>query len=472
MPINMDGSGAGSNKDSYNHKWSSLAKGNTIATNKWYNRGDKYTPKSITIHSMEGNDTAQKYAQKLKDSNNRISYNYCIGSDGTIWGSVPEEFGSISSNSKNHDLESINIVMAVVNDNGEVTQEAWNSLVRLAKDVSSRYGFTLEYTGDKSGTVTTHAMFFDDTDCPGSYLTGKLSQLADEANGKSSSDSSGNSSTSSSSTTSSSSGDALSKIPAGVINLEFSYGYNDGQMSEVHRGVMTEYDISFDPTGATLTIEGVSLEFVSFNDPNSVTYKGMTIEEIIRSIAKEEGWIIDDDSIEPIAEVKESVTYSLTTAAAASGGLTNVYDNGSGSSSTGSGGTITDGSMNATQQKLVNAANARTTGRAGWCAEWVSLVFQDAGLGYPGGNACDMYDKWCKSSDKSQLKPGMIIAIHPSPTSSYGHIGIYIGNNTVRHNAGGNVKNSTVDEWIKDYTPSNATNIAKWGWADNNDLSK
>ena len=446
------------------YRWSSLINGSTIATGKVYNR--ESSPKSITIHSMAGNDLASTYADKLKAAAQRISYNYIIDSDGNIWGCVPEEYGSISSNNRSHDLETINIIVAVVNDNGEVTQEAWNSLVALSSDISVRYGFDLNYTGDSSGTVTTHSMFSSDTDCPGEYLTNQLSQLSAESNEKSLARTSASGGGSTSTTAPS---DTASGVPAGVINLEFSYGYHDGQMSEVHRGFMTEYDVSFNAYGSTLTIEGVSSEFISFNDPKSVTYKGMTIEEIIRSIADEEGWIVDEDSIEPIADVEESTVYSLTTGSAAPSQLTNIYDDGS--TSTDSSGTISDGTINSTQQKIIDSANARTTGRSGWCAEWVSLVFKDAGQGYPGGNACDMYDKWCTSTDRSQLKPGMIIAIHPSPTSDYGHVGIYIGNNTVRHNAGGTVKNSTVDEWISTYTPDNPTNVVKWGWVEGKNLS-
>ena len=451
-------------------RWSSLISGSTIATNKWYNRGDKYKPTSITIHSMEGNDGAEEYAMKLSEGTGKTSYNYCIGSDGTIWGSVPEEYGSKSCNSRNHDLETINIVVATVNDNGEITQEAWDSLVRLSADVGNRYGFELSYTGNKDGTIHTHAMYKSGTDCPGAYLTSQLSQLADEANARNSSSSSSSTSGSSeSSTTSSSTSGVDALIASGVINLEFSYGYNDGQMSEVHRGVMTEYDVDFNAYGSTLTIEGVSKEFVSFRDPKSVTYKGMTIEEIVRSIADEEGWIVEEDSIEPIADVKESIVYSLTTGMSMGN---NIYDGNNLVAGSGSGsGTISDGTITATQQKVIDSARSHTTGQAGWCAKWVSQVFDGAGLGYPGGDACDMYDSWCTSSNKSDLKPGMIIAIHPSPTSNFGHVGIYIGNDTIRHNAGGTVKDNSVDEWISTYTPKNATNIAKWGWINGKDLS-
>ena len=65
MAINTDGTSK--------YRWSTLIDGSTIATNKWYNRGNKYKPKSITIHSMAGNDSAWSYAEKLSVASQRIS---------------------------------------------------------------------------------------------------------------------------------------------------------------------------------------------------------------------------------------------------------------------------------------------------------------------------------------------------------------------------------------------------------------
>ena len=48
---------------------------------------------------------------------------------------------------------------------------------------------------------------------------------------------------------------------------------------------------------------------------------------------------------------------------------------------------------------------------AGWCAMWVSQVYQNAGLGYIGGNANDMYRNHTFTSDRSKLKVGMLVAV-------------------------------------------------------------
>ena len=163
-----------------------------------------------------------------------------------------------------------------------------------------------------------------------------------------------------------------SYIADGNRTLEFSYGYNDGEMSDTYSVTMTEYSIDFAASGATLSIEGVSEPVVNdFADPKSVTYKNMTIEEIIRSIAEEEGWIINDDSIEPIAEVKESEVYSIATSVASS--VTDPFS-GANSSSGSSGGTVDDGTIGDTQQKIIDSCKQVRFQGTGWCAKWVVML--------------------------------------------------------------------------------------------------
>ena len=90
------------------------------------------------------------------------------------------------------------------------------------------------------------------------------------------------------------------------------------------------------------------------------------------------------------------------------------------------------------QKKIVNAAYITPSPGAGWCAMWVSQVYQNAGLGYIGGNACDMYRNYTFTSDRSKLKVGMLVAVESSSSGStagltYGHVGIYIGNGQYVH---------------------------------------
>ena len=104
------------------------------------------------------------------------------------------------------------------------------------------------------------------------------------------------------------------------------------------------------------------------------------------------------------------------------------------------------------QKKIVNAAYITPSPGAGWCAMWVSQVYQNAGLGYIGGNACDMYRNYTFTSDRSKLKVGMLVAVESSSSGSsagltYGHVGIYIGDGKVIDNIG-RVRVTTLDDWI------------------------
>lgn len=104
------------------------------------------------------------------------------------------------------------------------------------------------------------------------------------------------------------------------------------------------------------------------------------------------------------------------------------------------------------QKKIVNAAYITPSPGAGWCAMWVSQVYQNAGLGYIGGNANDMYRNHTFTSDRSKLKVGMIVAVESSSSGgqaglTYGHVGIYIGDGKVMDNIGV-VRVTTLDDWI------------------------
>lgn len=117
------------------------------------------------------------------------------------------------------------------------------------------------------------------------------------------------------------------------------------------------------------------------------------------------------------------------------------------------------------QQRVVQSAYSTPSPGTGLCAKWVSQVFQNAGFGYVGGNADDMYANYCTSSNKANLKVGMIIAVpsHPHTAAGriYGHVGVYVGDNTVRDNIG-YIRTINVDSWISYYGP---TSTPRWGWA-------
>ncbi|HHU3772469.1 TPA: CHAP domain-containing protein [Streptococcus pyogenes] len=104
------------------------------------------------------------------------------------------------------------------------------------------------------------------------------------------------------------------------------------------------------------------------------------------------------------------------------------------------------------QKKIVNVAYITPSPGAGWCAMWVSQVYQNAGLGYIGGNANDMYRNYTFTSDRSKLKVGMLVAVESSSSGgtaglTYGHVGIYIGDGKVIDNIG-HIRVTILDDWI------------------------
>lgn len=117
------------------------------------------------------------------------------------------------------------------------------------------------------------------------------------------------------------------------------------------------------------------------------------------------------------------------------------------------------------QRRVVESAFLTPSPGGGLCAEWIMRLMNRAGCGYAGDyDADDMYYAWCKSSDLSELKPGMIIAV-PSHTHTYmgglyGHVCVYVGNGTVMDNVG-YVRTSSLDWWLDWY---HTNSVPQWGW--------
>lgn len=133
----------------------------------------------------------------------------------------------------------------------------------------------------------------------------------------------------------------------------------------------------------------------------------------------------------------------------------------------GNGGTINDGTLTENQQKVINAAKSVGSPGPGLCAGWVSSVFAASGVTTFYGNACDQYDDWCHSSNKSDLKPGMIVAIRQHSATEmgaiYGHVGIYVGGGMLMDNVG-EIRTISVDEWIDYYNGYSMGHQVQWGW--------
>ena len=177
-----------------------------------------------------------------------------------------------------------------------------------------------------------------------------------------------------------------------------------------------------------------------------------------------------DSEILAAAQAEEAARKAAAAAAAAAN-KNNSYSGGSssGGSSSGGGsyapGTPQQNAGSGKQQAVVNACYSTPSPGQNWCAAWVTNVFRNAGVGYFGGNACDMFNAWCYSSDRSALQVGMIVADSShsgtgAPGLIYGHVGIYVGGGIVMSNEGA-ITSKSLDSFISFYGTGSGV---RWGW--------
>lgn len=179
-----------------------------------------------------------------------------------------------------------------------------------------------------------------------------------------------------------------------------------------------------------------------------------------------------DSEILAAAQAEEAAKKAAAAAAAAAAAnKNNSYSGGSssGGSSSGGGsyapGTPQQNAGSGKQQAVVNACYSTPSPGQNWCAAWVTNVFRNAGVGYFGGNACDMFNAWCYSSDRSALQVGMIVADSShsgtgTPGLLYGHVGIYVGGGIVMSNEGA-ITSKSLDSFISFYGTGSGV---RWGW--------
>ena len=138
---------------------------------------------TITIHHVAGNATVEALGKLFADPSRQASANYGIGSDGRIACFVEEENRAWTSSSSANDGRAITIEVANCGGAPDwpVSDKAYAALIDLCEDICRRYGFTLNFTGDKTGNLTMHK-WFKATACPGPYLESKFSAIAEEVN--------------------------------------------------------------------------------------------------------------------------------------------------------------------------------------------------------------------------------------------------------------------------------------------------
>lgn len=161
---------------------SSLVNYTKISPNKSSRNGNSI--RKITVHHMAGNLTVETCGNVFASSSRQASSNYGIGTDGRVGMYVEEKDRAWTSSNGANDRQAVTIEVA--NDslapNWTVSDTAWKKLVDLCVDICKRNGISsLIWTGDSSGTLTTHDMFAN-TNCPGPYLKPKMPELANAVN--------------------------------------------------------------------------------------------------------------------------------------------------------------------------------------------------------------------------------------------------------------------------------------------------
>ena len=161
--------------------YSNLVKYVHISPNSSNPRNQKIS--AIVIHHMAGNATVEVCGNIFAEPGRQASSNYGIGTDGRVACYVEEENRAWTTGSREIDNRAITIEVANCSrePNWEVSDEALESLIALCADICKRYGFKLNYTGDKSGNLHMHK-WYQATACPGPYLESKFAYIAEEVN--------------------------------------------------------------------------------------------------------------------------------------------------------------------------------------------------------------------------------------------------------------------------------------------------
>ena len=241
--------------------------------------------------------------------------------------------------------------------------------------------------------------------------------------------------------------------------------FSSASFEELESNVYYMDKISESDSRMIQEVKDLKAELVSQRDTlreqKEMESKQAETQSVLAGLSDQEKKLMDQRDSELAAMAKEKAEQAAAAKAAAAAAA--ARNSGAGAANvtgTISGGGATTGS----QQAVVNACHTTPSPGLGLCAMWVSQVFSNAGYGYASGNACDMYNAWCTSSNRGDLKPGMIVAVsshaHTSAGRIYGHIGIYVGGGVTMDNVG-YIRTINVNEWIAYY---GTTVTPRWGW--------
>lgn len=154
-----------------------------LSPNADFPRGDVI--RKVTIHHMAGDFPLESLGASFAQRDRRASSNYAIDSQGRVGLYVEEGNQAWTSRSPENDSQAVTIEVANDEIGGEwhVGDTAYERLIDLCADVCRRNGIEkLQYTGDETGNLTLHSMFYSGTECPGPYLKGRMDEIAAEVN--------------------------------------------------------------------------------------------------------------------------------------------------------------------------------------------------------------------------------------------------------------------------------------------------
>ena len=147
---------------------------------------------TITIHVIEGQVTAERLGEEFANPDRRASANYSVDKDGRVGMYVEEKDRAWTSGSATNDNRAITIEVASDTEPPyKVNDNVLDALVELLGDICKRNDIpALLWKNDKSlvGKVDKQNMtvhkWFQDTSCPGEYMMGKMSEIAERVNAK------------------------------------------------------------------------------------------------------------------------------------------------------------------------------------------------------------------------------------------------------------------------------------------------
>ncbi|MDE6952333.1 MAG: N-acetylmuramoyl-L-alanine amidase [Erysipelotrichales bacterium] len=134
---------------------------------------------------MGANLTLERLGESFAKKDRKASSNYAIDTEGRVALYVEEENRSWASSNIENDNMAVTIEVANESIGGDwrVSDKAYETLIELCTDICRRNGIPkLIYTGNKDGTLTTHNMFREDTECPGPYLESRMKEIVEKVN--------------------------------------------------------------------------------------------------------------------------------------------------------------------------------------------------------------------------------------------------------------------------------------------------